>query len=271
LSVSRNRSATACAWLAALACALPWTCATADGETGAGRALLEEALRRHAQPPYVYEELTLVLKDAAGQRRVRTARHYLRSEPDGSLKRLLVFDTPADVHGTALFIRHDADGQVRRGLYLPALGRELRYGADAEASAMVFGTDFSIADLEDERLQDFNYEREPDREFERVAHYAVRARPKDEAVARATGYARRRIYLRKDNYYLSRIDYFDRQGRVVKRQTFRDPQPDGAGAWRPGMILMEDFRERHSTLLKVERRVHSADYVPPELFAATGR
>jgi hypothetical protein len=36
------------------------------------------------------------------------------------------------------------------------------------------------------------------------------------------------------------------------------------------MVLMEDLRERHSTLLKIERRVHSADYVPADLFAAGG-
>jgi hypothetical protein len=33
------------------------------------------------------------------------------------------------------------------------------------------------------------------------------------------------------------------------------------------MILMEDFGERHRTLLKVERRVFSPDYVPAEIFS----
>jgi hypothetical protein len=32
------------------------------------------------------------------------------------------------------------------------------------------------------------------------------------------------------------------------------------------MMLMEDLRDGRRTLLKVERRVHSADYVPPGVF-----
>ncbi len=266
----RDRRTAARAWLAVAALALSPACAAADANPGAGRALVEEALGRHAQAPYVYEELTLVLSDAAGQRRVRTARQYRRSEPDGSARRLLVFDSPADVRGTALLLRYAAGQPARRSVYLPALGRELGFGADGEAAGRVFGTDFSMADLEGERLQDFDYVREADRDLERVPHYTVRARPRNEAVARATGYAERRIFLRKDNRFVSRIDYFDRQGRIARRQTFRDPRGDGDGAWRAGMILMKDYRAHHSTLIKVERRVQSADYVPAELFAAAG-
>jgi hypothetical protein len=33
------------------------------------------------------------------------------------------------------------------------------------------------------------------------------------------------------------------------------------------MVLMEDFAERHRTLIKVERRVFSPDYVPAEIFS----
>jgi hypothetical protein len=34
------------------------------------------------------------------------------------------------------------------------------------------------------------------------------------------------------------------------------------------MALMENPRERHETLIKIDRRVISRDYVPPELFTA---
>jgi len=36
--------------------------------------------------------------------------------------------------------------------------------------------------------------------------------------------------------------------------------------WRANMILMEDHRERHKTLIKIDKRVFSQDYVPAELF-----
>ena len=51
----------------------------------------------------------------------------------------------------------------------------------------------------------------------------------------------------------------------------RDPRTGGDGVLRPGMVLMEDLRLRHSTLLKIERRVHSPDYVPADFFAENAR
>lgn len=227
----------------ALACAQP----SADG----ARELIEEALRKHAPAPHVYEEQTLVLSDSLGRHSVRTARYYQTSDADGAQKRLLIIDTPADVKGAALLVTRDASG-VRRG---------------PEAFGRVFGSDFTIADLEAEQPRDFRYERERDQELERVVHHVLRALPKDESVARLTGYAERRLFLRKDNLYVSRIDYQDPRGRALRRQTFRDPVVDDTGAWRPGMVLMEDLQEGHRTLLKVERRVHSADYVPAQVFA----
>jgi hypothetical protein len=38
--------------------------------------------------------------------------------------------------------------------------------------------------------------------------------------------------------------------------------------WRANMILMENYKGRHKTLLKINQRVFSHDYVPPEIFTA---
>jgi hypothetical protein len=217
-----------------------------------GRNLIEESLRRYAVPAHVYEEHALVLTDRHGQTTVRTARYYALRDDTGS-RNLRVIDTPAEAKGAAIYIDRDARGELRAG---------------AAASAPVFGSTFTVADLEVEKIRDFTYEREGDHDIERVAHFVLRSQPADDAVARRTGYRERWIYLRKDNLFVSRIDYRDREGRHVRRQTFRDPRPDESGAWRAGMILMEDVKEGGRSLLKIERRVHSADYVPATVFAA---
>ena len=36
--------------------------------------------------------------------------------------------------------------------------------------------------------------------------------------------------------------------------------------WRANMLLMQDYRENHQTLIKINKRVFSADYVPREVF-----
>lgn len=226
------------------------TSAPARAQAQSGFDLMQASLLRHALPPYLYEEQALVLSDSLGQHTVRTARHYARRDENGRT-RLLVIDTPAESHGMSVFIARDAQGGSRRG---------------ADASSPVFGSDFSVADFEGEQPQDFRYQREDSEDLDRVPHHVLRALPRDDAVARATGYGERRIFLRKDNLFVSRIDYQDRRGRPAKRQSFRDPRPDDSGAWRPGMILMQDLRDGRRTLLKFERRVHSADYVPAAVF-----
>lgn len=233
---------------AVLGLALMGTAAGALAQTGL--ELVQASLRRQAPPPYVYEERVLLLIDTLGQHTVRTARYYSRQD-DAGMRRLMVIDTPKELRGIRVEVSRAADGGARRG---------------SVASSPVFGSDYTVADFEGEQPQDFTYEREDNQELERVTHYVVRAAPKDESVSRATGYGERRIFLRKDNLFVSRIDYLDRLGRPARRLTFKDPRPDDTGAWRPGMTLTEDLREDRRTLLKVERRVHSADYVPADVF-----
>ena len=229
------------AFLAGFACA---------GWAQEGRGLIEDSLRRHAPSPYVYQEQTLILSDSLGQNTVRTARFYGRNDPAGG-RRLLVIDTPADLRGAAVYVSRDAQGGARLG---------------PDPASPVFGSDYTVADFEGEQPRDFAYVLEESQDLDRVSHHVLRATPKDAAVARATGYGVRRLYLRKDNLFVSRIDYLDRQGRLAKRRTFRNPSPDETGAWRAGMILTEDLLEDRRTLIKVERRVHSADYIPEGIF-----
>lgn len=226
------------------------SCLAAAASAQSGRQLVDDSIRRHAPPAFDYQEQTLILSDKLGQNTVRTARYFERSDTSGR-KSLLVIQTPAELRGAAIYIARDSQGGGRQG---------------PDPASPVFGSDFSVADFEGEQPGDFNYELEESQDLDRVSHHVLRASPKDEAVHRATGYGIRRIYMRKDNLFVSRIDFLDRQGVVAKRRTFRDPRPDESGAWRPGMVLTEDLGEARRTLVKVDRRVHSPDYVPDAVF-----
>ena len=233
---------------AALFCFL--SCLAASAWAQGARELMEDSIRRHAHPESVYQEQTLILSDKQGQNTVRTARYYERHDASGR-KRLLVIQTPAELRGASVYIARDAQGGGRQG---------------PDPASPVFGSDFTVADFEGEQPEDYLYALEDSQDLDRVSHYVLRASPRDEAVGVATGYGVRRIYMRKDNLFVDRIDFLDRQGNPARRRTFRDPRPDESGAWRPGMILTEDLRETRRTLVKIERRVHSPDYVPDGVF-----
>lgn len=212
-----------------------------------GLEIIEQSLRQQAPAADVFEEQVLVTSDPAGQATVRTLRYYAHTDARGT-QRLLVLDTPAILRGLRVLVTRAAPGGARRG---------------PPAASLVFGSNYTVADLEGEQPPEQDYALAADQTLARVPHWVVLATPR---VSGGGETGTRRIYLRKDNLYVSRVERLDATGAVVRRVTFKDPRPDESGAWRAGMTLIEDLREERRTLLKVEHRAHGADYVPAALF-----
>jgi hypothetical protein len=227
--------------------------------------VMQESRRRHEQFPYVYEEQTMVLSDGSGAREVRKCRRFSRIEDDGSFKFLLVFDDPQEIRGVALLAVRNPDGTIERGVYLPAFGGTLKRPAGKDAGHFL-GTDFAVDDLTPDALEEYRYVRAEDRMMEDTALFVIDAYPVSAEVERATGYGLRRHLLRKDNFVIIQTDFFDRRLRFRKRITHHDIRRVNGTSWRANMIVVNDERERHRTLLKVDRRVYSRDYVPAEIF-----
>ena len=237
-------------------------------ETWTGRGIMNEVFKRHQLFPYVFEEQTMIMMDGEGNRDVRKARRFSRVETDGTVKYLLVFDDPAEVRGVALLAIRQQSGNTESGIYLPAFGKELKSNAGESRGNHFLGTDFAIEDLTAEILSDFRYDRTADQKIDKIAYFVVEAFPQDEEIERTTGYSLRRHFIRQDNFFIVRTDYFDRRGRFFKRQTQHDLKRLHGDMWRANMILMENHKERHKSLIKINRRVFSHDYVPPEMFTS---
>jgi hypothetical protein len=231
-----------------------------------GAAIMDRVRSHRPQACCVYQELTMILSDAAGESGVRRIRWFERHEPDGSSRLLLVFVAPADVRGAAVLVTRDSPGATRGEVYLPALGRPIDLAARTAGAMPLVGSDFKLADLFRGAPRDFTYAREADAEIDRSMHYVVRATPVQGAEQRTGGGARRH-FVRKADHFLARTDFHDVRGVLARRQSFRDARQVEPGVWQADMILMEDFGERHRTLLKVERRVFSPDYAPTEIFS----
>lgn len=231
-----------------------------------GRHVVEEAHKRHELFPHVFEEQTMILMDEAGNRDVRKLRRFLRLENDGTVKFLLVFDHPAEVKGVALLAVRSKRGHVESGIYMPSFGKIFDSAAAEDQSPNFLGTDFSVEDLTGEDPSDFRYTRKPDQKISNSSCYVVDAVPKNKRTKTRLAFHLRRHYINKKNLFIVRTDYFDRQNRQAKRQTRHDLKRVNRNMWRANMILMENHLERHRTLIKIDRRVFSHDYVPPEIF-----
>jgi hypothetical protein len=231
-----------------------------------GLELMEAVRERHQLYPYVYEEQSLVLTDRHGRRETRQVRTYMRMEDDGSVKYLLLFDSPSEVEGVALMAVRDPEGETRKYFYLPAHGGALLEAGGDSYGQNFLGTDFAVEDLTGEVLDDYRYSRQRDERINGAPHYVVDAYRRSEGGV--DGPVEMRHYIAPDKLVVVRTDYLDQFGRLRKRQGFHDLRPVGGGAWRANLIHMDDLRNRHQSLIRVERRVFSRDYVPSEIFTA---
>jgi len=230
-----------------------------------GSDIITKVFRRHKIFPYVYEEQTMILTDNAGNKDVRKVRRFFRVESDSTMKYLLVFDYPSEVKGVALRFIRDHNGIVENQIYLPALGKKLSLGGTGGQVCHLLGTDFALEDLV-ESPSDFQYARIPDQTIAKVAYFVVEAFPLDKKNDNQTGYSKRRLFIRQDIFFIVRTDYFDHGNRFFKRLTRHDLKKVDKVMWRANMLLMENKEQQHSTLIKINQRVFSQDYVRPEIF-----
>ena len=233
-----------------------------------GEALIKLMHDQHQQYPYVYEEQSLVLIDRQGNRETRNLRRYSRvdeviDKDAGAVqiaRYMLVFDSPNDVKGVVLLAEKRGE-QTNQSIYLPAFGKVMITNEGDAHAENFLGSDFSIENLIGEDVNDYDYRRQRDAIVDGLAYFIVDVYSKSN-----TSRLLRRHFIRQDNFYGSRTDHYDDLGRLQKRQSNHDLTQVIGSMWRANMILMDDKQTGHQSLLKINRRVFSADYVPLEYF-----
>jgi len=237
-----------------------------------GLEIMQEVQKRHQQFAFIYEEQSMVMIDRNGDRDTRKLKRYSRVEDDGTVKFLLVFDSPEEINGVALLASRDASGKTKKYVYLPAFGEQLIESMSSGLDGKFLGTDFSIESITGEVLDDYIYVRRPDKKVNNVKYYVVDVyRMEDgftENMLPTNKQAIRRHSISKNNFYITKTEYLDKQGKVYKKQTHHDLRQVDGRMWRADMILMEDSKEQHRSLIKIDRRVFSRDYVSEDIFTA---
>lgn len=246
--------------------------AAVDYSTASGRELMDAVYERHRRYPHVYEEQSMVLVDRHGRRETRGLNRYSRVEPDGSVRILLRFTDPRELLGMALLATLYPDGSSHRQVFLPALGHHMISNNALAASTRVaagehfLGTDFSIENLTGENLNHYQYVRRRDERRDQVEYFVVDVF--DRSADPTTAVPRRRHFILTDGLFITRTDHFGASGQVVGRQTHHDLVVVNGDTWRANMMLMDNLRDRHQTIIKIDRRIFSPDYVPDAVFTA---
>lgn len=201
---------------------------------------------------------TMVLIDAQGRQRVRELKNYRFGESGKDTRTLVLFLSPADVRNTG-YLNYSWEGSDKEDdswLYLPALRRVKRIAGGDKSNAFM-GSDFNYSDLNGNKLDDWNYAWVNESEsVEGRDCWVIEATPKPEAlkkVLKETGYVRRHVWIRKDNFVAVRGLYWLERGGRQKRLSVNDLQQVD-GIWTAKEIKMETLKGEnveHTSILKL--------------------
>ena len=229
-----------------------------------GMDIMQAVQRNIFKEKFSYEELSMILTDELGNRDTRSLRKYTRVNNGNDIKFLMLFDTPVEFHGVGLLAIKQQDSNPEITVYLPAYGEVLRHTSLGNQGETLFGTDFTISELSDVFVGNYRYIRREDSKIGNIDYYIIDVF--DDSADMITTSPIMQHYIRQDNLSITRTDYLDSYGILMKQLTMHDLRQSEDNVWHAAMLLMEDRQKDHSTLIKVNKRIISEAYVPDEVF-----
>ena len=215
------------------------------------REIVDEQSHRHR----LFHETTVMditLIDRKGHREERTLRWLRKNEGNDLTSSLAVFDAPADIKGTALLTRENAGKPNDQWLYFPSQ-RRLQRIAQSRRNGYFMGTDFTYEDMDPENIDDYAYTHVESETVDGLDCFVIDAVPVEEH-RRASGYGRKRLWIRKDILFSVRIEFYDRKDSLLKTQRNSALKSIVGEAWRADEVFVDNVAKRHQTRVAVVSR-----------------
>lgn len=219
-----------------------FTCLAADTDD-MGYRIAREADRRASGFGDFTAEMEMILRNRQGRESHRRIRiRAMETENDGD-KSLTIFDSPADVKGTALLTHSHKSGDDDQWLYLPALKRVKRISSRNKSGAFM-GSEFSYEDLGSLEIEKYTYKYLGEDSLNGHDCFMLERYPKDK---KNSGYSRIVSWLDQDEYRLWKEEYYDKRKRLLKTLTLGDYQRYLKTIWRARFMHMVNHQTGKET------------------------
>lgn len=180
-----------------------------------------DRIENQQRPPASEADMTLTIINRNGQERVRQIKAYAQTLPNGDTRQLLIFTAPADVRDTRFLTidYKDENKPDEQYIFIPALRRVRQIGTSGGESrtGSFLGSDFTFADLGTLERKDFNVRLVGRETLDGVEHFVLEYTAKNPTVVSNYGYGRVVRWINSQNYSSRKTEYFNAQGRLVKR------------------------------------------------------
>jgi hypothetical protein len=205
-----------------------------------GQALVN-AVDGRAKSSRSVAQMKMILTDNRGGTRERVIRTSRLD--DGALEYSLVFFMePSDVKGVGLLSIDPEKGDADQWLWMPALKKTRRIASSAKDESFM-GTDFSFEDMEGRSPAEDTHTWLRDETLDGVPCSVVESVPRGQS-----SYAKRILWIDPVRRFILRIDFYGKDGSLIKRLLVSDIRREGdyLEAWR---MEMTDLVKKRSTLL----------------------
>lgn len=227
------------------------------------REIIEQHIDRHTLPDET-TVLAIKLIDRKGAENTQHLRRLRKTEAGGLIRSLVVYDAPADIKGTALLTRENEGQSNDQWLYFPSR-RRLQRIAQGRRSGYFMGTDFTYEDMDPEKPDQFSYAHLPEERIGDHLCYVIEARPADKQAARASGYGKRELWIRKDILFCIQVKFYDRQERLIKTRTHSDLVNLHGEVWRANRSFVDNLDKNHQTEVRITERDVRTE-IPDDIF-----
>ncbi|PCJ50596.1 MAG: outer membrane lipoprotein-sorting protein [Gammaproteobacteria bacterium] len=182
-------------------------------------------------------KMRMILTNRHGESSSRELRvRAMEVENDGD-KSMTIFDTPADVKGTALLTFSHKRKNDDQWLYLPALAKIKRMSS-SNKSGPFMGSEFAFEDLGSQEVEKYTWSFLGEEELDGVATYRVQRVPLD----KKSGYTKQIVWIHKTEYYAIKIDFYDRKKSLLKTLNNSKFQLHNDRFWRALFMVMENHQ-----------------------------
>ncbi len=206
---------------------------------------------------------SLNITDSKGRVRERSNVTASKSYDDGTEKRLIKFLSPADVEGTTMLIYDYDQGQDDMWIYLPALKRTRRI-VSSEKGKSFMGSEFTNADMSSPPTEDFDHTIIDESDN----YYVIESKPVDRDKEDEYGYSRKISTIKKNNYVVSKMDFYDSYNELFKTIRIKDVREISGEKFIISHMTAENFSNARSSEI-VMSEIRTGTQIRDELFGVT--
>lgn len=191
--------------------------------------------------------VTLAITEKNGSVRNRTISMITRSYPDGTEKRIIKFQEPADVRGTGMLIIDNKNSADEMWIYLPALKKTRRI-ATSEKGKSFMNSEFSNSDMSSPALSDFNI-----RHLDGSGsgeNWIIESVPAGDDKISEYGFSRKISHISKTGYQIRKMEFYDRENKLFKKIEVLSVHPGENSRYIISGMKAENLANGRSSVIK---------------------